>query len=573
MKTRTRFFTYALMSLLVATASPLHAQTVINAGAADLYDTQVLLINPGTLRFQDAQLAVGAHMLHYGFLDQHHAGLRNTYVSVMLPQVTKLQLGVGLVGTTFRTPIFADSKINLMFGFKAGENLGLGMQFGVLSKAFQEDNFVLIDEGDPVFANGTAKNTFNLGLGAFWRYRPELHFGFALENVNRPNISFIGEPVRQSRVFHFSAQYLFAGLEAGLGFYVDGRRFFPSASLTTSLQGLGILKLGVLAGNLDFGGQLHVNERISFDYKYSYALSPIAAYSNGSHRVSLVYRFGDLPTMNFEVTATVDQQHIVEKRLVKQRLDSLAQADIVKFDFTHKLLSANNPVDRYYSFVSVGAVTPLPTIDFLPFLKKYQVLVEFLGRELQANKRMTLRIIVPKESEKYVHLAQSFTAYFDSAYSIPAARIEYGYADFDTTAVIPANGRDRHRSQSLAHTLTHFLIRPHVSRKYQRLSGIRSWSLRIEDSRGHVVKRFHANGEPPASLTWDWKTDEGELIGVGKYRYYLQWWDRRNKEQRSKSKLIDVIRHVRETRVEFAKTVRYANDQHLRIDWLLGFEK
>lgn len=552
--------------------NPLHAQSFINASSVDLYDTQAQLINPGVLKFQDGQLAVGSRVLHYGFVDNNSMGLTNSYVSVTLPDVTKLKLGLGLFGTILNTPFYSENKANFLIGMKFSENFGFGTQFGLLTKSFNRDEFILVDPGDPVFKDGTSTFAFNFGFGAYWRAKPQLHFGLAIENFNRPNISLINDPVYQSRVMHFTANYLYAGLEFDSGFILEGKRLFPGVGVSSTYQGIGTLKLGLLAGNLDITGQMHITEKISFDYKYSYPLSPVDAFSNGSHRVSLIYRLGDTPNVDFEVFATVDSQRIAEERIFKNIDEKMAPSAIVKYDFVHKLKSANDPVHSYYKFVPVGQVSPLPKIDFDPFLNKYLEQSTFLGQRLQADSELKLRIIVAQDSEKYQRLARSYSDYFQENFDIRSSQLEYGYALFDT--VVAANSKHSenpyYQSNKITNQITHFVIKPIISRKYNRVSGIRQWALLIKDSQGKLVKKFQGNNEPPEVVSWDWRTDDDAIVGVGKYRYFLEWKDKKNQVQHSAERILEVTKTIREISVNFTKQKQQNEEKHLRIDWLLG---
>lgn len=558
----TLFFTYQQIS----------AQSLVNASSVDLYDMQISLINPGALRYQDAQFIVGSKILHYGFVDNNAAGLHNSYVSVTLPDVTKLNLGLGLLGINLNTPLYSENKFNLVTGIKLNASLGVGTQIGILSKSFNRDRFVLVDQGDPVFKEGASKIAFNIGLGAYWQMNRKVHFGVAVENLNRPNISLINDHVFQSRVLHFSTNYLFSTFEAFGGFLLEGSRFFPGFGISTSFQGIGILKLGLMTGNLDVSGQLHITEKISFDYKYSYPLSAIEAFSNGSHRVSLSFRFGDVPSVDFEVFATVDSQRISEERLYKNIDVGLAHEGIVKYDFVRNLKSASDPINAYYKFVPIDVTQPLPKIDFDLFLEKYREVTGFLGRKIQTNNGLNLRIIIAKNSKKYARLAKTFSDYFQEKFGVDVQRIKYGYAMFDSVLTNETNGTGGHffDKDTIESQFTHFVIKPIVSRKYNRTSGIKSWALYIKNSAGDVIKLFRGINEPPEVITWDWKSEKGEVVGVGNYKYYLEWKDKNNQVRRSHIRNIQVSKAVREIIVDFTKKQQQEKEKHLRIDWLLG---
>ena len=114
------------------------------------------------------------------------------------------------------------------------------------------------------------------------------------------------------------------------------------------------------------------------------------------------------------------------------------------------------------------------------------------------------------------------------------------------------------------------MIKPIISRKYNRVSGIRQWALLIKDSQGKLVKKFQGNNEPPEVVSWDWRTDDDAIVGVGKYRYFLEWKDKKNQVQHSAERILEVTKTIREISVNFTKQKQQNEEKHLRIDWLLG---
>ncbi|MFQ5629559.1 MAG: hypothetical protein ACE5I1_12420 [bacterium] len=246
--------------------------------------------------------------------------------------------------------------------------------------------------------------------------------------------------------------------------------------------------------------------------------------------------------------------------------------NIVKYDFVDKLKSAKKPVNIYYNFVPLGINNPLPKIDFDPFLQNYWDKTEFLGKKLQENDKLKLRIIVSRDSEKYQRLARSFSDYFQQKYDINVLRIEYGYAIFDSVRTTKANstGGLFYQSNNIKSQVTHFIVKTIISRKYNRISGIRQWALLIQDSRGSLVKKFQGNDVPPDLISWDWTTQTGDIVGVGNYTYFLEWKDKNNQTRRSPKRVLQVSKNVREITVNFTKRQQQNGIGHLRIDWLLG---
>lgn len=552
-------------------AASAQAQIYIGTSPADLYETQVSFMNPGAIPFQDAQFIFGSRVLNYGFLDNQALGLRQTFVSVSAPEVTRLQFGLGLWGSNFTSPIFSENRLNLTTSAKIGRRMGLGAQFGLLSKAFNRDRFTLIDESDPVFARSTSKYAFNLGLGAYYLARPDLQIGIGLENINRPNISLIGDDVREPLAFNIAANYLYDRFEGGAGFLVVGSKFYPMLTVSTSFQGIGILKTGLVTGNLDFSGQVHVTEKISLDYRYSYPLSEVTSFSNGTHRISISYRFDDIPSVDFDVFATLDTQNIREERLSKNIGDDFTKAELEVYDRTSKILSAKDPINTYYNFVKGDPVDPLPQIDFDVYRAKFDSIIQSIAEKLTADKTLSLRVIASKRKAR---LAMSFCEYLHQNYDIRASQLEYGHVNYDSTQTTyqnGANGADLNRtSKSLSSESTLFIINPIIKRKYNRVTGIKSWKLVIRNTKGEVVKSFEGVNEPPASIHWDWRTEDGRILEVGRYTYFLEWRDRNNEKRQSSRRFLTVTRFVRDITVDFTKQAHKNESKQHRIDLHLG---
>jgi hypothetical protein len=55
---------------------------------------------------------------------------------------------------------------------------------------------------------------------------------------------------------------------------------------------------------------------------------------------------------------------------------------------------------------------------------------------------------------------------------------------------------------------------------------VSSWELVITDSNGDIVRRFVARGLPPSSISWDGRTDEGQMCNMGEvYNYVFTAFD------------------------------------------------
>ncbi|MGQ9707660.1 MAG: FlgD immunoglobulin-like domain containing protein [bacterium] len=62
---------------------------------------------------------------------------------------------------------------------------------------------------------------------------------------------------------------------------------------------------------------------------------------------------------------------------------------------------------------------------------------------------------------------------------------------------------------------------------------VATWELIIANSLGETVRRFRQKGQPPAVITWDGRTDQGELIATGDvYSFTFHAYDAQGNQAR-----------------------------------------
>ena len=87
------------------------------------------------------------------------------------------------------------------------------------------------------------------------------------------------------------------------------------------------------------------------------------------------------------------------------------------------------------------------------------------------------------------------------------------------------------------------------------LDKVQSWEMRIIDMEGRVVKNFNGNETLPASLTWDWRANDGQLIAPGIYKYGLIWVDAAGTQHESNQRKLYVQKLLRKTTIEVTRDI------------------
>jgi len=324
--------------------------------------------------------------------------------------------------------------------------------------------------------------------------------------------------------------------------------------------------VGIMQGNLDLGGQLHVSGKLSLDYKYSYPFSALGAYTDGSHRVSAFYRLGEIPSIDFAIAASKQTQRLVEIRIKDTGNVSGNDGRNLLSSLVSNLKKSSVPQNAYYKVVKNDEKRELQDIDFELYKRKYSTVINHIQGAALANKNVDVRILTSKKKAK---AGRSFISHFVRSGAIDSSNLKLGFVNPDVDEK-PFGSFINNTFTTLESKQTVFHVTPIIKRRYNRISEIKSWKLIIKNSKGIIVKQFFNSGNPPAMVTWDWRTDRGNLIGVGKYSFFLQWKDRRNRTRRAPEQFLHVSKLIREISVEIKKDYHNTKNGLQRIDLHLG---
>ena len=90
---------------------------------------------------------------------------------------------------------------------------------------------------------------------------------------------------------------------------------------------------------------------------------------------------------------------------------------------------------------------------------------------------------------------------------------------------------------------------------------VQSWAMQITDIEGKVVKTFNGSDTLPASLTWDWRSDEGQHIAPGVYRYGLEWVDSLGNAYQSNKRKLYVQKMLRKITIEITRDIEAIREE------------
>ncbi len=561
--------------LALSAALPVQAQELFELNPADMSHPYAVLANPAAVSVGDARLVVGSRVLHYGFLQGSALGLQQSYFHAGLPSVKNSRLGLGLTGQRIGAQIWHQVGLRGIVSFLITENIRFALSAGLLGSGFDRNRFELVDDQDPVFADRAMRYAFDAGFGVYYRYSDRLTFALSGERLNRPDIALGEGSLRLPRALNSGFTYRIGWWELGAGVRSFDESLRAFAVLNASVQGVGTVSLRMSTAASSLSTTLHISRRWSMNYDYTREFSELATFTGGTHGFTLSYRFGETDYVQYAAVLSADSLRIHEKRVAVQVEPESAGSEFAEHLAAVYAASYEGEAHRaFYQFTPGDSAAPLPAIDLGPYLDKYGSLFRELAARLE-DRTLTLRLLIPRGKES---VARSICDYFIAELGVLPEQIEYGYASLFSQPQLTAKNAPtaQRKDQQEPQLSTPFLgirIFPLARQNYVRFSKVRSWAVRIFDSKKREIRVFHGRHPIPDYLEWDWRDQKGELIGAGKYRVELEWTDRDGRERQAPPRQVIVTRAVRDVRVNVQKELlTQAQNRANRIDLRLGLK-
>jgi outer membrane protein OmpA-like peptidoglycan-associated protein len=277
-----------LLFILIASA-PGYTQTGVFVNDANIQDPRLMLVNPAVMAFHDRALFVSGYKMHYVSLGNEHLG--NFYWGLSYPY---FKAGtVGVTGQLFRSAMLLQPQIDLNYAISLwNERFALGGRAGLLGVSYNSEKFNLIDANDPLLRDGTSKYNFNLGVGILANPFADLYLGFSANHLNHPDLSLDDAKNRAAINANVSAIYLHPIFRPQISLEREENETYLNFGLESWLMAnRAILRSSFSAERLSLGAAYQLgNWRL--DYEYDYPLSDLNEVSDGSHQLTLSFRFG-----------------------------------------------------------------------------------------------------------------------------------------------------------------------------------------------------------------------------------------------------------------------------------------
>ena len=537
---------------------------------ADLGDPRAFLINPALATLGDDQFATGLRVLHAGLLDD--ATALNSGYAVFSGSRTPALPGISLGVSYLSTPLWGVREVTAGYGRRIMGSVALGLRLGFNWRGFDKSKFRGVDTNDDVLAN-SLDVTVPVGSIGLVYANPftGLTAGLVLDNPHQPNVSIDDDPdarlemaVRaglhwERRTFG-STVSLFHDDEENVGINAGGRYYMPGRH---ALQGW------VSNERWTLGLRFAVNERFTIDYGYTQPFSDLASESAGSHDISIWFRaFGDVGTIEpYQHRDPLDDtyDYVVPESIfasIPKPEPMQIPTLMTKLDLYHTGAPRNtvtirtkrlerhflNEIDRAILrrmprwrigvMDSTWSDKVIYKIDDFAFpgrseevarkgeyTEDYVAGLKEMGRSAGKESGRVKIIAGGAELPRASYLAKEMAKQGDRE---PSDVVQIYQLDVEPDSplewmLFALVGDD---SIPLVEEITLFELR-RIPFPIQLLGGgerpPKSWTLNIRDSELGLVRSFQGTDAPPDTIWWDWRANDGKIIGADVYTYRFGW--------------------------------------------------
>jgi len=283
------------------------------SGMAEAYttiadDALSLYYNPaGMLHVRRPELSTYYSRLFIGLED--NSTISRSFMGYVHP--LKEKWGGGSMGVSYinlaLSSLYKEEAYGLSYARSITRRLNAGVTLKGLKKTIGSDRYTenaIDDTGfalgapDPLFNNGRSKTVFSGDLGVQYRLTAHYAMGFALKNINSPNIALGDDADNVSKIYSMGL----ARRTRDTSFALDITRWtFTENDIRVNFGGEhwfgnGLAIRGGLASgsrdyrNITLGGSYKL-DGIQFDYAVNYPLEGVEK-TAGTHQVSITFRFG-----------------------------------------------------------------------------------------------------------------------------------------------------------------------------------------------------------------------------------------------------------------------------------------
>ena len=540
--------------------SVVSSQQLIEANVADPTDMRSALINPAASSLTHSHVLVGMKVFHGGFLNSNALGIRNQFFNISLSDVPYLHTGLSLSAYHLGTPIYAKTAFGLGMSKGFFDKLYVGGKLEAIHSGFNEKEFDLVDENDPVFSQGTGKTVLSVGSGLLFCPSRTLNVGFSVHHLNQPNISLIDENVHESLLTDLGVSYAYSYFRLSAGVMGVGSDFYPNLYLSTDYWDFVHFRVGYEYSGLTFGCHFQVTRKIELNYDLNIPLSGIMGESLGSHQVNLVFylKKPEEPPADFDVFVEKDSLFVLE-RWFDQHVEPGIPTAVVE-----KSLEATIP--EYMPDESTQHV--VSTFEAKYYTKRYRAFLDSLSKIIRIDSPAAVRIVAADED---IERAVGIKDYLTNM-NPEAKRFITVVSTKTIEDIVSLKNLELIEEKAIGDRL----FKRYVSDKRTtvRISSgndvrVDIWQLQIGNDAGDVIRQYTGGRRVPSRLQWDWRDSEGKFVEPGWYRVVFRWKGKEENLRESPAIPVQIVKRSQHVMIHVSEEMQDLDQESDVIDIIL----
>ena len=502
-------------------------------------------VNPAVIAFQNSQIALGLKAYQVGILQESAFGIKESHVNGSFPFLLPYDIGTGFGIKYFSAGIYSEIVGEVMFSKQIVDYLAIGFKAGLEQLNFTKENFVEVDERDPLLSGNLSKVNLTVGFGLFWNF-DEWYLGLGINHINNPNIGFEGN-IPLSQEIYGSISKRIGWLIPGLLIEKNDEGFRYGFTTSFSYNNFGNIQFSMQSEMpIKIEAQFSLSGKTKMNYSVELPGEHTRAVSVGNQEVILSYELRKKPDIvKPEIILSTKRMEIREEKIIRSMPSGLSMHDLngkdeILAEFLTPKTNKNNMV-----IINSGALNRFEN----NVIKRHRY--QFFGQEIQSlfNDQPDLSLVL-RANERSIKDARQLKRYFSKKNIVNPLKINIAKINSVGSGTISGfiSGKDVCTKEPLKYSVKKVLIGFLVPGSNREVN---NWDLKIINSKGNVLKTFKGKNRLPENVEWNWKNEFDETVSPGKYQCVLNLRAKSGKNITSESPCIEILHFKRTVNLSF----------------------
>jgi len=569
-----------IIVILIGLFHALSAQELMRSNPADRTDPKTLLRNPAIIPFQNLAVNFGMRILNYGFLENNPSGIRYIYQTTSYPDLLGTGIALGVLAQSFDAVLYSQSEFGFAAAYCINDAISVGVTTRFRNHSFNRNEMDLVNENDPVLANGTGQWNASFDAGIVVSPMEELTFGVSASNLNRPDLSLENAGARLPREFSFGGKYFFRNLGISLFGNYYNEKLAIGLLTEANIQNRFIFRAGYLGVDDCFTAETQINmfKGLGLTYRFEYPLNEMNSYGSGTHQLELTWNMRYNPLYAYDIESSCDTVFVISETPIIRISKDAFHDSLFKIIDPKDLIFGDQIDQKLYIPVKEGGL-PLDELEEDTTFYKTSVAFKQNFDDIKAYTESTgrrIKICITYNDAVTGERAALLRKFFMDSLKVPSEDIQLAVerpdSDLDSLELarmdslkelmemadssfavdgyyeVPGPTVERMRPSSIIFHISDI-----------RKQKVAKWRIVLTDFIGNKIHEIFGYHTVEPDVVWDGFMADGRLLRTGNFFYYFQysldgkrWVPRKPKRHRIAFRMIKRSRVIEIRRKEIS---------------------